>query len=111
MAKIDIITLSGLTATDGSIIASGATVKFGSEFMAATTDIIIRPVVYRNRELFDAGYLNVPVPEETIPYDFILQIPEEEYYVLTPTILYGHVCDYLNTLFDTDMFEVKIITD
>ena len=32
MAKIDIITLTGLTATDGSMITSGATVKFLSEF-------------------------------------------------------------------------------
>jgi len=110
MTKIDIITTSGLTAGDGSILESGATIKFGSEFMAASTDIKIKPMVYRNRELFDAGYQNVPIPEEIIPYDFVLSIPEEEFYVLTPAALYQEVCDYLNTLIP-DMFEVKIITE
>ena len=107
MAKIDILTLTGLTATDGSVIASGATIKFASEFQVANTDIIIRPKVFRNRELFDMGYQNVETND--LPFDFIIQIPEEEYYVLTPTILYQHVCDYLNNLFGVDVFEVKII--
>lgn len=111
MAKIDLITLSALTSSDGSIIASGATVKFSSEFMVGNTNIIIRPVIYRNRELFEDGYSPVGISEEIIPYDFILTIPEEEYYVLTPTILYGHVGDYLNNLMGVDMFEVNIITD
>ena len=109
MAKIDIITLSGITASDGSEIASGATVKFDSEFYAASTDIKITPLVYRNRELFEMGYGSIRIPEETLPYDFILTIPEEEYYVLTPAILYQEVCDYLNTL-HPDCFEVKIIS-
>ena len=110
MAKIDIITLSGITASDGSVIASGATVKFDSEFYAASTDIRIMLKVYRNRELFELGYGGVQIPEETLPYDFILTIPKEEFYVITPTILYQKVCDYLNTLIP-DMFEVNIITE
>ena len=108
MAKIDIITLSGLTAGDGSVIASGATVKFDSEFSAASTDIRIMLQVYRNREVFEMGFSSVQIPEETLPYDFILTIPEEEFYVITPTILYQEVCEYLNTLIP-DMFEVVII--
>ena len=110
MAKIDIITLSGITASDGSIVASGATVKFDSEFYAASTDIRIMLRIYRNRELFDLGYSAVQVSEETLPYDFMLSIPEEEFYVITPTILYQEVRDYLNRLIP-DMFEVQIITD
>lgn len=108
MAKIDIITLSATTAADGSILASGATVKFDSEFHAANTDIRIMLRVYRNRELFEAGYSNVPISQETIPYDFILSVLEEEYYLMTPAILYNHVCDYLNTIIP-DMFKVQII--
>ena len=107
MAKIDIITLTGLTASDGSIIASGATVKFDSEFMAASTDIRIILQIYRNRELFELGFSSTQIPEETLPYDFILNIPEEEYYVLTPAILYQEVCEYLNTLIP-NAFEIKI---
>ena len=109
MAKIDILTLTGLTAIDGSVIASGATIKFESEFMVANTNIIIRPKVYRSRELFDAGYSNVETRD--IPFDFILQLPEEEYYVLTPMILYERVRDYLNNLFGEEAFEINIIVD
>ena len=109
MAKIDILTLTGFTATDGSIIASGATIKFTSEFQVANTNIIIRPKVYRNRELFDLGYSNVETDD--ILYEFILTLPEEEYYVLTPTILYQKVCDYLNAWVGADLFEVNIILD
>jgi len=110
MAKIDIITLSGLTASDGSVVASGATVKFNSEFQAASTDILIKPQIYRNREMFELGYDFILIPEEIIPNDFVLTIPEEEFYVLTPTILYQEVCDWLNENIG-DMFEVKIITE
>jgi len=107
MAKIDIITLTGFTAVDGSIIASGATVKFNSEFNARSTDIMIRPKVYRNRELFDLGYDEVRTNE--ILSEFVLHVPEAEFYTLTPTLLYQEVCDYLNTWFGADVFEVKII--
>lgn len=106
--KIDILTLTGFTATDGSIISSGATIKFTSEFQVANTDIIIKPKVFRNRELFDAGYSNIGTNE--ILEQFILQLSEEDYYVLTPTILYEFVCDYLNNWIGCDVFEVKIIS-
>ena len=58
MAKIDLMLTSGLTATDGSMIASGATLKFNSEFYAGTTDINIKLKLYRNRELFESCYTN-----------------------------------------------------
>ena len=106
MAKIDIITLTGFTATDGSMIASGATVKFSSEFMVGNTTIRVKPVVFRNRELFEAGYRNVETDE--ILQEFFLNLPEEEYYVLTPTLLYQHVCDYLNNWIGDILFEVQI---
>jgi len=107
MAKIDIITLSGLTAGDGSILASGATVKFDSEFTAASTDIRITLRVYRNREVFENGFDNVPISKETLPNDYVMNVPEEEFYVLTPTILYEIVCVHLNQLIP-NMFEVRI---
>jgi len=56
MAKVDLITISGLTASDGSFIASGATLKFDSNFFAASTHIKISPKLYRSRELFENGY-------------------------------------------------------
>ena len=78
MAKIDLITLSGLTAIDGSVIASGAIVKFETLFFIGTTTIEIRPRVFRTRELFESGFDYVKTIE--LPTDFKLNVPEAEYY-------------------------------
>jgi hypothetical protein len=107
MAKIDLISLSALTANDGSIIASGATVKFNSEFSVRSTAVMIRPKIYRSRELFEAGYTNVMAIE--IPDNFQIQLTEEDFYTLTPAKLYEKVRDYLNDLLSEDMFEINII--
>lgn len=111
MAKIDLITISELTASDGSVIASGATLKFDSEFQAANTKIIVRPKLYRNRELFESGYTNIEISNEIIPYDFILEIPVEEFYVLTPLDLYERVGEHLNAMMGDVIFELKIIEE
>ena len=107
MAKIDIITLTGLTAIDGSLIASGATIKFETLFFIGTTDIEIRPRVFRSRELFENGFQWVKAIE--LPTDFRMSVPEEEYYTLTPQAIYEKVKDYLNNLFGVDVFEINII--
>ena len=107
MAKIDIITLTGLTATDGSLIASGATVKFSSEFGIGTTAIMVRPKVFRTRELFEAGYASINTSE--IPKEILINLPEEEYYVLTPAALYEIVKDELNVMAGEIIFEVVVI--
>lgn len=109
MAKIDLMLMSGLTASDGSVIASGATLKFDSEFRAAYTNVIVRPKLYRNRELFENGFDNVNCPE--IPFDFVLEMPEEEFYQITPYQLYQKVGEYLNNLLGDEFFELKIIND
>lgn len=107
MAKIDLITLTGLTATDGSLIASGAIVKFETLFFIGTTTIEIRPRVFRTRELFESGFDYVKTIE--LPTDFKLNVPEEEYYTITPEKVYEKVRDYLNDLFGADVFEINII--
>jgi len=107
MAKIDLITLTGLTATDGSVIASGATIKFSSEFQIRSTDVMVRPKIFRNRELFEMGFHSVGTNE--IPNELILKLTEEDFYVLTPAKLYEKVRDYLNTWYGADIFEINII--
>jgi hypothetical protein len=107
MAKIDLITLTGITAADGSIIASGATVKFNTEFFAQNNNISIRPKIYRSRELFDAGFNQVYT--NVIPDNFILTLADEDFYTLTPAVLYEKVRDYLNNLFGVTIFEINII--
>jgi len=107
MAKIDLITLTGFTATDGSIIESGATVKFDSEFYAHRNDVMVRPKVYRNRVLFEAGFEHVWVVE--IPREFLVQLTEEDLYTLTPAVLYEKVRDLLNGLFGETYFEINVV--
>ena len=107
MAKIDILTLTGLTANDGSFISSGATVKFSSEFQVGGTRVMVRPFVYRTRELFELGYSSIKTQD--IPDEFQIHYEETEFYVLTPQQLYNDVCDYLNDLFGIVAFEVVII--
>lgn len=109
MAKIDLITTSGLTAGDGSIVASGATLKFDAEFLAGSTTIRVMPKLYRNRELFESGYTNIFISEKIIPYDFRLEIPEKDYYELTPYQLYIEVGSYLNNLLGGEYFKLNII--
>jgi hypothetical protein len=57
MQKLNIITLIDFTAVDGSIVASGATVKFDSEMYSSKNVILIRPKIYRNRNLFEVDIL------------------------------------------------------
>jgi len=107
MAKIDLITLTGFTASDGSLIESGATVKFSSEFSVRSTNIMIRPQVFRSRELFDLGFSELKVLE--IPNELIIRLNETDFYTLTPAILYEKVRDYLNTYYGATIFEVVIV--
>lgn len=111
MAKVDLLLLSGLTASDGSIVASGATLKFDSEFRAGSTAIQVQPKLYRNRELFESGYTNTVMPETLIPYNFILTLSEEEYYVLTPLDLYEKVGEWLNAFMGGNYFQLEIINE
>jgi hypothetical protein len=107
MAKIDIILLSGLTAMDGSLVTSGATLKFDTEFYARSNHIMIRPKLYRNREVFDLGYENVRTSD--IPNDIIFELSDNDFYTLTPQALYEKVRDYLNNMFGANVFEINII--
>jgi len=109
MAKIDLITLTGLTASDGSIIASGATIKFESVFKIGTTVVKAYPKIWRNREVFEMGFSSIGVTYETLPDDITLtNITEEEFYVLTPQVLYEKVRDWLNDYYGADIIELEI---
>jgi hypothetical protein len=109
MAKVDLLLVTGLTASDGSVVASGATLKFDSEFLASSTRVRIVPKLYRNRELFESGYTHINISEQIIPYDFTLEFMEEDFYSLTPLVLYQEVGNWLNNFLGGDYFELNII--
>ena len=108
MAKVDLLLVSGLTASDGSMVASGGTLKFDSEFVASSTQVRITPKLYRNRELFESGFTHTWMSEQVIPNSFVLEFPEEEFYVLTPLILYEEVGEWLNTFLGGTYFVLEI---
>jgi len=109
MAKVDLLLISGLTASDGSIVESGATLKFNSEFVAGVTDVRVTPKLYRNRDLFENGYTHVWVSEQMIPNSFVLSFAEEDFYTLTPLQLYTEVGNWLNNHLGGTYFELEII--
>jgi len=111
MAKVDLLLISGLTASDGSVVASGATLKFDTEFVASSTDVRITPKLYRNRELFESGYTNIWISEQTIPNSLVLSFAEEDFYSLTPLQLYTEVGEWLNNFLGAEYFELKIIDE
>jgi hypothetical protein len=109
MAKVDLITISGLTASDGSIVASGATLKMDAEFQAGSTAVRVTPRLYRNRELFESGYTEIRMSEDILPNDFEITFSEEEFYGLTPLQLYTEVGEWLNTFLGDNYFKLEII--
>jgi len=109
MAKVDLILISGITAGDGSLVASGATLKFDSVFKAGSLFIRIEPRLYRNRSLFESGFTHIHIAEEVIPYDFEIEFAEEDFYILTPLALYQEVGLWLNAFMGDNYFELEII--
>lgn len=107
MEKIDLILTSAITASDGSIIASGATMKFDAEFKAGSTDVRIFPKIYRNRELFESGFTNVLLSEKILPFEFDIHLGEEVYYSLTIYNLYERVKTFVNLLIGGEYFELR----
>lgn len=111
MAKIDLITLSGLTASDGSLVASGATIKFATEFAIGSNDVRVFPQIWRNRELFETGYTSIQVSNETLPQDILIEgLTDEEFYTLTPQKIYELVRDWLNNYYGGEYVKIEIIT-
>ena len=106
MIKIDVVSLTGLTAVDGSIVDAGAIIRFESRFRNGSNSIKITPQIYRSRELFEAGFEGLRVLE--IPYDFEIEIPDEEYYVMTPQLLFEKVKDELNNMLGGECFDIQI---
>jgi len=105
MAKIDVISLVEMTALDGSVVLSGATVKFETQFFIGSTTIEFRPRTYRSILLYESGLEPVRVSE--IPNDYFrIQLPEAEFYSITPLILYEKVKDYLNNYTGGESFMV-----
>ena len=105
MTNIDIITLTGLTATDGSIIDAGAVIKFETEFPIGFAGFYARIKVYRNRTIFEAGYDGIYLHGIK---DELIEDMGIEFFNLTPTILYTKVAEFINAEYGATVCEVEI---
>ena len=105
MTNIDIITLTGLTANDGSMISAGAIIKFNTEFPIGFAGFRSRIRVYRNAETYDNGYGYVML--HGIESEIIEDLGAE-FFDLTPTILYTKVAEYINSHYGATVCEVEI---
>ena len=105
MTNIDIVTLTGLTAEDGSIVDAGAIIKFNTEFPIGFAGFQSMIRVYRSIETYNNGYDHVKlhgIDPETI------QDLGEDFFNLTPTVLYTKVAEYINAYYEATVCEVEI---
>ena len=110
MAKIKLITVTGLTAGDGSYVASGATVKFQTNMMI-NGDVFIYPRLYRSDEAFESGYTSINMKEEDFPYEVLLIVLDNDgLYNFSISQLYTKAKNTLNTVMGGDYLDVVTIT-
>ena len=107
--KIDLITLSGMTATDGSYVASGATVKIKFETSMENTQIVFHLRIYRSSEFYESGYTGIRVMD--LPEFIILEPSIGEFYELTMLKIYEMMRDELNAHYEKYYFEIEITED
>jgi hypothetical protein len=105
MTNIDIITLTGLTAVDGSILDTGAIIKFETEFPIGFAGFHARIKAYRNRAIFEAGYDGIYLHGIK---DELIEDMGVEFFNLTPTLLYTKVAEYINNHYEAIVCEVEI---
>lgn len=95
---------SGLTAVDGDLLTFGV-LKFDTKFSAGTLDVEISTKFYKYRENFEKGYACREVLD--YPKQFILKFTEEDYYSLTPMLIFEKVCNWLNNYMQVVAFEIN----
>lgn len=94
---------SGLTSIDGFLLTAGI-LKFETVFMVGTTKARIIPMFFRSREIFELKYRHTTIID--YPQFFELEFTEEEFYQITPMILFTKVKDYMNDYLKVNAFEI-----
>lgn len=96
MAKISLRTITGMTASDGSEILSGATVKFDT-ILHPNGIVEILPRIYRSETAFASGYTFILMRDEDFPSTLVIaNLNPDLMYTVTMTQLYNAARNYLN---------------
>lgn len=110
MASISLLTITGMTAADGSYVASGATVKFRTT-IEHTGGVRIETFVYRNETAYASGYTSFFLADAKFPKDFILiYLNPDQLYNFNIVQLYNRVRDMINQIMEVDIVDVFIQT-
>lgn len=109
MAQIKLITVTGLTASDGSYIASGATIKFQTNIEIDGT-VRIYPKIYRDDIAYVSGYTSIYMRPDDFPDDVILIILDDNgLYNFTSQQLYTKAKNTLNTILGSIVVDIETI--
>jgi hypothetical protein len=105
MKDIKIITTTGLTTVDGSILEAGAVVKFECVFPIKFKGYIARISFFRSQESFEEGFKGVQLKD--FNSEHIENLGEQLLEVDLPMI-YNKVAGYINAQFNAPVCEVQI---
>lgn len=96
MASISLRTITGMTASDGSEILSGATIKFQT-ILHPDGMVEINPRIYRSEEAFASGYSFILMRDEEFPSNLnIANLNPDSMYSVTMTQLYNAARNNIN---------------
>ena len=104
---MDIFTVTGLTLTDGSILDSGAILKFSTEFPIGVDGYRFEIQPYRSREIFEAGYKPVEIMDFMTTGEIFVPNMSD----INMIGLYHTVNNFINSQYDDIVSEVVIYQD
>lgn len=105
--KIDIITLTGLTLADGSILDAGAVMKFTTEFPIGLDGYRFDISPYRSIEIYKAGYK----PVEIMDFNIAGEILVDNMVDVNIMGIYHSVNNFINSQYPNAVSEVVIYVE
>lgn len=98
--KKDIITILNLTAEDGSVVTAGAYIAIEIEFPIHYGGYVSRAQVYRNKEVFENGYMPVRI------MDFEDEWRKETTEDINILTIYDETVAFINEQFENPVCEI-----
>ena len=98
--KKDIITITGLTSEDGSVLTAGAHIAVEMEIRSNFNGYAARAVVYRNKQIFENGY--APVRIKDFEEELVIETTDD----FTVSSVYTEMVNFINNQYDSPVCEI-----
>ena len=98
--KKDIITITGLTAEDGSVVTAGAHMVLEIEFPVQFNGYLSRIYVYRNKQIFENGY--APIRIMDLEEEMVVETTED----VAISTIHSEMVAFINDQFDQPVCEI-----